>query len=215
MSEFLPPAQAMAPAPGEVVYKLIQKGEVVDMTRLAPTLRHLVLAGGWEQKIISDTPTDVDLSCFLLGKDGITRVDEDFVFYNNQAGSEGAVKHTGDSRTGAGEGDDETITVDLNALPYDVTRLVVVLSIYDENYDGKNFSGVRDVFVRLVNADDGLELLRFIPDEAEMAGANVCQALALVREGPLWLVEGVSIFSKGGLAEIAKAYGLVIREEVG
>ena len=85
-----------------------------------PALQNLTVAVGWDSKAFGGQAVDVDISLFLLDKDDMTRKNEDFVFYNQMDTEEGAIKHEGDNRIGAGEGDDETILIDLHGIPYDI-----------------------------------------------------------------------------------------------
>lgn len=194
---------------------LIKKGDYVDLSEKAPGLARMIIGAGWEQKTVDGDKVDMDLSCFLLNRENTTRVDEDFVFYNNETALDGAVKHRGDSRTGAGEGDDETIFVDLNGVPFDIIKVLFVLSIYDEARQGNNFGKVRDIYVRLVNEDDGLELTRFVVPAEEVETANVLKTICLVREGPKWYAECLSLPSYSYLNEVASEYGMIIAEDAG
>ena len=68
---------------------------------------------------------------------------------NNLKSNDGAVEHTGDNRTGAGDGDDETITVDLMSLSFDITKVAFVISIYDAHLREHTFKNVRNCFISL------------------------------------------------------------------
>lgn len=196
-------------------FNLLNKGDYIDLREKDPTLNRIVIGAGWEQRSMEEDKIDIDLSCFLLDREEMTRVDEDFVFYNNEKALDGAVKHQGDSRTGAGEGDDESIFIDLNGIPFDVLKVVFVLSVYQEEEQSKTFGMVRDLYVRIVNEDDENELLRLIPPEDEIRGANAMQAFCLVREGPKWFAEALGVTTKSRLNEFVRKYGLTIREETG
>lgn len=76
-------------------------------------------------------PFDLDTSVFLLNAAGKIRMPQDFIFYNNRQSVDGSVVHHGDNLTGAGEGDDEQVSVDLTRVPPDVQRIIVICSIYD------------------------------------------------------------------------------------
>lgn len=194
-------------------YKLIHKGDYMDLLRKDPTLKRIRIGAGWEQRLLEEDRIDIDLSAFILNIKDETRVDEDFVFYNNDSGAEGGLKHLGDSRTGAGEGDDEAMTIDLNAIPFDVTKIVFVLSIYDEESKGHNFSLVRDVFLRVINDEDQNEICRFIFEgDDELKGGNAIYVAMLIREGPKWYFEVRGEVVNGSLAEIAMKYGIIVRE---
>lgn len=191
---------------------LVRPGEYADLLRKDPTLKRLTVGAGWDQRAIEDDDLDVDLSVFLLDKTGQTRVDEDFVFYNNTSGCDGAVRHLGDSRTGAGDGDDESILLDLHGIPFDVLRIAIGLTIYDEDFKGRNFSQIRNAYVRFVNRDDGLELVRMELDEQILGENNAIYIGVLIREGPKWIFEALGKGSQTGLAVMARDFGLVIRE---
>lgn len=193
-------------------FNLLRRGDYLDLLRKDPTLKKIRVGAGWEQRAVEEEKVDIDLSAFILDRNDMTRIDEDFIFYNNPTGLEGGFKHLGDSRTGAGEGDDEALSIDLNAVPFDVQKIVFVLSIYDEESKGLNFSLVRDIFLRLVNEEDQNEVCRFIFEDNELVGGNGIYVATLIREGPKWYFEGNGIFVNGGLAEISTKYGIIVRE---
>jgi tellurium resistance protein TerD len=196
---------------------LSKKGELVHLMNKDPTLKELVVAAGWDVKTLEGDPPDLDLSCFMLGLDGQTREDTDFVFYNNLKGCGGAVRHTGDSRTGAGDGDDETIYIDLNGMPFDVDQVLLVISVYDGDMKEQDLRMVRNAFIRVANYESGFELARYELDseiEASRNGTAIIAA-ALVREGPRWIFKTVADILEGGLGAIARRHGIVITEETG
>ncbi len=197
-------------AHGDINY--IRRGDYLDLLRKDPTLKRLRIGAGWEQRALEEDKVDIDLSAFILDRGDMTRVDEDFVFYNSPSGLEGGIKHLGDSRSGAGEGDDEAFSIDLNAIPFDVHKISFVFSIYDEESKGLNFSLVRDVFLRIINEDDQNEVCRFAFENDELKGGNGCYVATLIREGPKWYIEATGQFVNGGLAEIATRYGIIVRE---
>ncbi len=97
----------------EVPHNRIKRNEEVNLTAWDPSMKNLLIGVGWELLAFDGNPIDLDVSCFLLNKNEKTRVDSDFVFYNNTEGCNRAVIHNGDNRTGAGDGDDETIYIKL------------------------------------------------------------------------------------------------------
>jgi tellurium resistance protein TerD len=190
----------------------LQKGEIVDLTAKEPTLRRILVGAGWDQRAYEEERIDVDLSVFLLNKDDKTRVDEDFVFYNNLSALDLAVKHLGDNRTGAGDGDDEVIEIDLNGLPFDILKVMFVLSVYDPEILGYNFSHIKNAFLRIVNKDQEQELVRVVVPEEDLGENTAIYMASLNREGPSWFFEGVVRPTKNGLAKIASDYDIVVRE---
>lgn len=190
----------------------LKRGEQVNLTRLDPTLRKIVVGVGWDVIGFESEAPDLDASIFLLDKNNQTRVDEDFIFYNNLKSGNGEVEHRGDNRTGAGDGDDEIVLVDLMALPFEIISLSFVISIYDAGVRGHTFKSVRNCFLRISNEETGIELMRFHLDkefqEEEQASAVVVGTL--LREGPNWFFDGIGKMEEAGLPKIATDYGIIV-----
>lgn len=191
----------------------IKRGEYVDLKEKRPGLNGIVIGAGWDQRAFEEEPLDLDISLFFLNRDDMTREDGDFIFYNNAAAFEGAVRHNYDSRTGAGDGDDETINVELNGVPFDLLKVVVVLSIYDPDFEGHHFGKVKNVYMRIVDKSDGLELFRYKLEDDLMSKGNALIIGTLIREGPKWIFEANSSDTiNGGLAKYATDYGIIVKE---
>jgi tellurium resistance protein TerD len=190
----------------------LKREERANLTRLDPTLRKIMVGIGWDVAGFGAEPPDLDVSIFMVDKNEKTRVDEDFIFYNNLKSPDGALEHMGDNRTGAGEGDDENIRIDLDKIPYEVYRIYFVISIYEAEIKKQSFKSVRNSFLRIVNEETGIELMRFnldqeFIDEPDATAVNVG---FLERSGPNWFFEGVGKMTKGGLKEIATQYGIIV-----
>ena len=198
----------------DVEFGRIKRGDEVDLMKKDPTLKNVMAGIGWDLKAFDRDPPDLDASVFLLDKTERTREDGDFVFYNNLSGCEGAVKHNGDSRTGAGEGDDETVLVDLAALPFDVAKIVFTLSIYDLDMNENNFTHVKNVYFRLVNKETDQEMVRYELETELEAGSTGLIIGELERLGPNWVFRAVGETVKGGLGRIASNYGILITQIV-
>lgn len=205
-----PPDHVRSPDDGPRSY--VHKGEYIDLIEKVPHLTAILAGAGWNHMALEDDPVDIDLSLFLLDKNGQTRIDDDFVFYNNDRACEGAIHHLMDSRTGAGDGDDEKMFIDLNGISFDIMKIVFVLSIYDPEIEGHHFGMVRDIFFRLVNKEDGEEILRYEVAEEDQKGGNAMIVGTLIREGPKWIFEVIAELSNGGLAKIATDYGIIVKE---
>ncbi len=192
----------------------IDAGEEINLTAKDPTMKRVLVGLGWDLNAFNADAVDLDVSLFLIGKDGLTRIDEDFIFYNNTEACEGAIRHNGDSRTGAGDGDDESISIDLNGVPFDVMQLVFTLSIYKGEEKSQNLGLVRNAYIRFVNAENHHELLRFeLDDHLEDKGETAMIAGTLNREGPKWHFKSDIEFVEGGLGVIATRYGLTITNQ--
>jgi len=199
------------PEDGKSVFQL-KRGEQANLTRLDPSLRHMMVGIGWDVVGFESDAPDLDVSIFLLDKNEKTRVDEDFVFYNNLKTPDSSVEHMGDNRTGAGDGDDENIRINLEVLPYEIFRVAFTISIYEAELRNQTFQGVRNVFLRIVNDETGIELMRFNLDAefAELPNATAVTVGHLERSGPNWFFEGTGALTAGGLKEIATNYGILI-----
>ena len=192
---------------------MIVKGDYFDIRKKIPQLQNVVIGAGWDQKLFEKESLDVDLSCFLLDKNDQTREDSDFVFYNSQTACDGLVRHQGDSRNGAGDGDDESIVIDLNGVPFDVVKISFVLSIYSANEREQSFDQVRNMYFRMVNKDDNNEVFRLLLDENDFKGAVAIKIGDMVREGPKWFFSAQAEIIPGGLTAIATQHGLIIADQ--
>ncbi len=191
----------------------VKSGEEVNVTQKDPTINEVLIGVGWDLKKFDSTPLDLDVSMFLLNAQDKTRVDSDFIFYNNMIGSDGSVKHMGDSRTGAGEGDDEIMVLNLNELPFDISKISFVLSIYDMEFQGHDFSMVKNVYFRVVNNTNDNELFRYeLDDELDKNEGLIIGNLE--RIGAEWIFNAIGETVEGGLGKIADDYGMVILENM-
>jgi len=186
----------------------------VNINEKDPTLKRVLIGAGWDSNAFNADVVDMDLSVFLLDKNGMTRMDEDFVFYNQPEVLDGGVKHHGDSRSGAGDGDDEVISVFLEAVPFDVLQIMIVLSVYKGYEKEQDVSMVSNAYVRVVNEESHDEILRYKMDvDLEGHQEIAVIAAALNREGPKWHFKPLMEFYPAGLPEIATKYGIVVKEQ--
>lgn len=188
----------------------VKVGDDVNITKLDPGLRMLHVGVGWDVASFDSHPLDLDVSVFLLGKDDKTRMDEDFVFYNNPKDQTGAVSHAGDSRTGAGDGDDESVIIDLQGISFEVHKLVVVISIYRGDEKQQRVGQVQNGYIRLANVEDGRELCRYEFRDMEDHNETAMIIGSINREGPKWHFTPLAEFVEGGLGPIAERYGCII-----
>lgn len=137
----------------------LKKGEKVSLTKSAGSagLTKIMIGLGWDARVTDGKPFDADASAFLLADTGKVKSDEGLIFFNNKKSACGAVEHMGDNTTGAGDGDDEVISVDLNKVPANVQHIVFTVN----SFLGQKFDVVENAFVRIVNGAGGAELCRF------------------------------------------------------
>ncbi len=186
----------------------LSKGQRIDLTKTNPGLKKVMIGLGWDtNKYSSGADYDLDASVFMLHEDGRAKGIEDFVFYNNPKTPNGAVVHTGDNRTGEGEGDDEQILVDFSLIPANITRLGITVTIHDAEARAQNFGQVSNAFVRVVDEQDNREVLRYDLGE-EFSVETAVVICELYRHGEDWKFQAIGSGFAGGLAALCKNYGL-------
>lgn len=188
----------------------LSKGQKINLSKEAPGLKEAIIGLGWDTKQFDGGfDFDLDASAFLVGTNGRVNKDEDFVFYNNLEHPSGSVIHTGDNRTGDGDGDDEAIIIDFSKIPEDVEKVAIAVTIYDAEGRKQNFGQVLNAFVRLVNKEDGQEILRYdLSEDFSIETALVfCE---IYRHNGEWKFSAVGSGFQGGLEALCKNYGLEV-----
>lgn len=161
---------------------------------------------GWDARSTTGADFDLDASA-LLCKDGRVLGDEWFIFYNQLTSPDGSVEHTGDNLTGEGEGDDESILIDLSKVPGFCDKIVFPVSIHDADNRGQTFGQVSNAFIRVVNQADGQELARY--DLSEDASTETAMIFGEVyRYGGEWKFRAVGQGYASGLRGIALDFGV-------
>ncbi|MFL6674662.1 MAG: TerD family protein [Massilia sp.] len=187
----------------------LQKGGNVNLSKEAPGLTKMTIGLGWDIRATDGAGFDLDGAVFLLNQSGKVRSDADFIFYNNLKSADGSVVHSGDNRTGAGEGDDETISIDLSKLPADVDRIVVGVTIHDAEARRQNFGMVGKAFIRCLNANGNTEIARY--DLSEDGSTEAAMVFGEVyRNGADWKFRAIGQGFQGGLGPLAKNYGVAV-----
>lgn len=186
----------------------LSKGQRVDLTKGNPSLDKIVIGLGWDVKQFDGGQEyDLDASAFLLNSAGKCRAESDFIFYNNLTSTDGSIVHTGDNRTGEGDGDDEQINMNLSKIPQDVNRITLVVTIHDAESRRQNFGQISNAYVRLVDENSGEEILRF--DLGEDFSIETAIVFAeLYRHGNEWKFQATGSGYQGGLGSLVRAYGL-------
>jgi tellurium resistance protein TerD len=185
----------------------LSKGGNLSLSKEAPGMTKVLVGLGWDARSTDGQDFDLDASAFLLKADGKVRADSDFIFYNQLKSTDGSVEHTGDNRTGEGDGDDEAIKVDLSKVPADIDRIAFTVTIHEAETRKQNFGQVRGAFIRIVNQDNNSEVARY--DLAEDASTETAMIFAeLYRNGSEWKFRAVGQGFNGGLKPLAESYGL-------
>ncbi|HWJ86167.1 MAG TPA: TerD family protein [Cellulomonas sp.] len=185
----------------------LAKGGNVSLSKEAPNLTAVLVGLGWDARTTSGQDFDLDASALLLGASGKVLSDAHFVFYNNLASPDGTVEHTGDNRTGEGEGDDESVKLDLARMAPEVDRIVFPVSIHDAEARHQSFGQVRNAFIRIVNQADGQEIARY--DLTEDASTETAMIFGEVyRYGAEWKFRAVGQGYDSGLLGIVRDFGV-------
>jgi tellurium resistance protein TerD len=187
----------------------LSKGGNISLSKTDPTLKNIIVGLGWDARPTDGADFDLDASAFMVKEDGKVRSDSDFIFYNQTKSSCGSVEHTGDNRTGQGDGDDETLVVLLDKVPADIQRIIFTVTIHDADVRKQNFGQVSHAYVRVVNRDNDNELTRY--DLSEDASIETAMIFGeIYKHGSEWKFKAVGQGYAGGLAALAKQYGINI-----
>lgn len=185
----------------------LQKGGNISLSKEAPNLRRIIIGLGWDPRATDGQAFDLDASAFLLGSGGRVRNDGDFIFYNQPKSADGSVQHTGDNLTGQGDGDDESIKVDLVHVPAVIEKIAIAVTIHEADQRRQNFGQVGGAFIRVVNEENGQEITRY--DLGEDFSTETAVIFGEVyRHGAEWKFRAVGQGFAGGLAPLARNYGV-------
>jgi tellurium resistance protein TerD len=185
----------------------LSKGGNVSLSKEAPGLTAVIVGLGWDVRTTTGTDFDLDASAIVVDAGGKVISDQHFVFFNNLKTPDGAVEHTGDNTTGAGEGDDEQIKVNFGTIPPNADKVVFPVSIYDAVNRGQSFGQVRNAFIRVINQAGGAEIARY--DLSEDASTETAMVFGeLYRNGAEWKFRAVGQGYASGLSGIAQDYGV-------
>ncbi|MCP9274114.1 TerD family protein [Mycolicibacterium arenosum] len=185
----------------------LSKGGNVSLTKQAPNLTAVLVGLGWDIRTTTGTDFDLDASALATGETKKVLSDSHFVFFNNLRSPEGSIEHTGDNKTGEGEGDDEVIKVDLAGTPPTITNIFFPVSIHEADSRGQSFGQVQNAYIRVVDQANGSELARY--DLSEDASTETAMVFGeLYRAGDEWKFRAIGQGYASGLAGIARDYGV-------
>lgn len=187
----------------------LQKGQRVSLDN---SMKLALVGLGWDtNRYDGGYDFDLDASAFLLNENGKLIKDEDFVFYNNLNGRNGAVVHTGDNLTGDGDGDDEVIMIDFTKLPSEIKKIAICVTIHDAVARGQNFGQVSNAYVRVAKLADefdtvGETVLKFDLEE-EFSIETALVVCEIYNKNGEWKFNAVAAGYQGGLEAICRAFG--------
>ena len=185
----------------------LNKGGNLSLSKTDPSLNNVLIGLGWDARPTDGADFDLDASAFMLKADGKVRSDADFIFYNQKRSACGSVEHLGDNLTGKGEGDDETLVVQLNNVPTDVERVTFAVTIHEAETRKQNFGQVSNAFIRVVNKDSGVEIARY--DLSEDASVETAMIFGeIYRHNGEWKFKAIGQGYAGGLSPLVKQFGV-------
>ncbi len=188
----------------------LSKGQKVSLTKDNPGLKKVVVGLGWDINAF-DTGGDFDLdaAAFCLTESGKVSRQEDFVFYGNLKHPSGGIEHIGDNLTGAGDGDDEQIRIDLSRVPENIVKIAFTATIYDAETRRQNFGQVNNAFIRIYNEETGEEMLKYdLGEDFSIETAAVFGEL--YKNNGEWKFNAIGSGYQGGLAALCASFGVEV-----
>ena len=187
----------------------LNKGGNLSLSKTDPSLNQVLIGLGWDARATDGADFDLDASAFLLAANDKVRGETDFIFYNQTRSPEGSVEHTGDNRTGEGDGDDEAVKIDLAKVPAEVQKIAITVTIHDAESRGQNFGQVQNAFIRVVNDQTNVEIVRFDLNE-DYSTETAMIFGELYRHNGEWKFRAVGQGYNGGLSAMCHQYGISI-----
>jgi tellurium resistance protein TerD len=184
----------------------LAKGGRVDLSKEAPSLKKIGVGLGWDTNT-TDTGADFDLdvSVFMLNANNKLPANEFFIFYNNLKSPDGSTEHTGDNLTGEGDGDDETIYVDLDKISSDIEELTFIVTIHDAENRRQNFGQVRESFIRIYNRENNEQILNYELEEDFSTEISI-EFGRLYKKNGAWRFQAVGTGYNSGLQSFVDKY---------
>lgn len=180
----------------------LEKKKPINLSKEAPGLNKVKVGLSWDPT--GDVEADADASVFLLNENGKIPSESYFVFYNNLKSGDGAVVHSGDNRTGEGEGDDEEIRIDLNSVNAEIVQIIIVISIHNID-DGVHFGNVLNSAVRIYDESKNNVICQYeLSDKFD--GCDSLIIGRFYRMGDEWEFEAMGQAFEGGLGATVELY---------
>ena len=183
----------------------LKKKQSISLTKASPGLRTIMAGLGWDANTGNGPAADCDVSALMLDANNKIPADGYFVFYNNVQSEDTAVQHKGDNRDGAGEGDDESIDIDLSKVNASIVQIVFTVTIHEAEARGHHFGNVTNAFIRICNKADNTQLCRFTLSD-QYAGADSLMIGRLYRSENGWDFEAMGDAFGGGLGALVELY---------
>lgn len=179
----------------------LEKGQRVNVE-----LQKFTIGLGWDTNASSTGDDfDLDASAFILGENKKLLSDDYFVFYNQLESPDKAVIHTGDNLTGEGEGDDESILIDLSKINSAACEICFVVTIHKAEERKQNFGQVHNSFIRIYNTETDEEIMKYELEE-DFSIETAVEFGRLYKKNGIWKFEAIGVGRKQGLQEFLNKY---------
>lgn len=178
------------------------KGQKVDLTKTHPGLKKVNAGLGWDVNSGSGDAFDLDAFALALVGGKLTS-SANVIYFNNKAGA--GITHSGDNLTGAGDGDDETIFIDLTQIPSEVDEVLLCVNIYEASSRRQNFGQVKNSFVRLYDAETQKDLVRYDLNEDYSAFSGIVMGKLYRKDGE-WKFQAVGEGRNGDINTFASSF---------
>lgn len=181
------------------------KGQKISLSKINPNLDEIDICLGWD--VGDNSNYDLDSEAFLLGANEKVLGDSWFVFYNQPISPDGAVKHSGDNKTGQGSGDDEIIHIKLSQVNPQVEKIVFIVTINQAKEYGYNFGNIKNAFIRVVDKSSNREMVKFNLSEyyKEVISMMVGE---LYKKGGEWRFNPIGSGTGDDLEGLCRRYGV-------
>lgn len=187
----------------------LKKGNRVDLTK-GTGLKKALVGLGWDvNRYQGSADFDLDLSMFMCDGNRHCIDDKHFIFYGNPNDPAQSVKYSGDNRTGDGDGDDESATINFEAIPENVEIIVVAVTIYEAKANNQNFGLVDNAFIRIENSETGEEMYRYDLSEDFSTQTSVVFAEVYKSSGE-WKFKAVGEGYEKELSDLCAEYGITV-----
>ena len=181
----------------------LNKNDILDLTKRNPGLKKVILGAGWDIAM-GGSDFDLDIAAFLLDANNKFNTVENVIFFNNRQGQ--GISLGSDNRTGAGDGDDERMDLDLEAINPTIQKIVFVVTIHQAREKRQTFGMINNSYVRLLDAaQNEKEICRFNLKEDGSTATTVIFA-ELYRQGQDWQFKAVGDGKIGDLNDVLALY---------
>ena len=184
----------------------LSKGGRINLSKESPSLKKANIGLGWDVNA-TDTGAafDLDASVFMLNASGKMPTDKHFIFYNNLNSPDNSTVYQGDNLSGEGDGDDESIQIDLSKIDTAIQELVFIVTIHEAEIRKQNFGQVRNSYIRICDLETGGEITKYELEE-DFSRETAIEFGRLYRKDNEWRFQAVGAGYNSGLESFVQKY---------